>query len=224
MATIFAVHPITPQVRLIEQIIQKLKAGAVLLYPTDTTYAIGCDLYAKDAIARVRQIKHLATGKPLTFLCPSLANIAHYAEVSDTAYRIMRRLVPGPYTFILPGNKLVPKLVLNPKRKTTGVRVPDHRISQALLDALGNPIISTSARIPGPVDEPATMLALDPALSRDELFDCLDRVVDVILDDGQDLRYEGSSVLDLSDNTPQLIRQGLGWEALEELIPSLVAP
>lgn len=147
MAKIYKIHPETPQTRTLEQVIGELRQGAVMLYPTDTVYAIGCDLLSKDAIERVRQLKQMSNDKPLTFLCPSLSNIAHYAMVTDAAYRIMKSLIPGPYTFILPTTKLVPKLVLNPKRKTTGIRVPDHGVCQALLATLGNPIISSSANL-----------------------------------------------------------------------------
>ncbi|MFN7716746.1 MAG: L-threonylcarbamoyladenylate synthase [Pseudanabaenaceae cyanobacterium] len=145
MAKIYKIHPETPQARVLEQVVQELRQGAVMLYPTDTVYAIGCDMVSKDAIQRVRQMKRMSNDKPLTFLCPSLSNIANYAVVTDSAYRTMKSLIPGPYTFILPATKLVPKLVLNPKRKTTGIRVPDHQICQALLTSLGNPIISSSA-------------------------------------------------------------------------------
>jgi tRNA threonylcarbamoyl adenosine modification protein (Sua5/YciO/YrdC/YwlC family) len=145
MATIYKLHPETPQSRSIEQIVQALQGGAVMLYPTDTVYAIGCDLNSKSAVQRVRQIKQLSNNKPLTFLCSSLSNIAHYAQVSNSNYRMMKSMVPGPYTFILPTTKLVPKLVMDPKRKTTGIRVPDSAVCLALIEALGNPIISTSA-------------------------------------------------------------------------------
>ncbi|NES98463.1 MAG: threonylcarbamoyl-AMP synthase, partial [Desertifilum sp. SIO1I2] len=149
MAILYTVHPTTPQKRTIEEIRDALRNGAVMLYPTDTVYAIGCDLNVKSAVERVRQIKQLSNDKPLTFLCPSLSNVASYATVSDPAYRIMKSLIPGPYTFLLPATKLVPRMVMAPKRKTTGIRVPDHAICQELLNALGNPIISTSAHLVG---------------------------------------------------------------------------
>ena len=116
MAKIFTIHPDNPQNRRIEDIIAALQSGAVMLYPTDTVYAIGCDLNVKSAVQRVRQIKQLANEKPLTFLCPSLSNVATYAFVNNAAYRIMKHLIPGTYTFLLPATKLVPRLVQNPKR------------------------------------------------------------------------------------------------------------
>src|SRR4028118_455854 len=177
MATLYTIHPDTPQTRRIEQIIDALRKGAVMLYPTDTVYAIGCDLNVKSAVERVRRIKQLSNDKPLTFLCPSLSNIAKYAWVSDPAYRIMKRLIPGPYTFLLPATKLVPQLVQSPKRKTTGIRVPDHPVCQTLLEILGNPIISTSAHL---LDEEGNTPTL--WLERAKLFDQLDKLVDVIID------------------------------------------
>ncbi|MBD2358770.1 threonylcarbamoyl-AMP synthase [Tolypothrix sp. FACHB-123] len=212
MAKIFTVHPDNPQIRRIEEIKSALSSGAVMLYPTDTVYAIGCDLNAKSAVERVRQIKQLANDKPLTFLCPSLSNVATYAFVSDTAYRIMKRLIPGPYTFLLPATKLVPRLAQNPKRKTTGIRVPNHTVCLALLTALGNPIISTSAHLPP--DEVDEDLEDHPesSLSRMELFDRLDNLVDVIVDTGEEPTYEVSTILDLTGEEPMVTRRGLGWE------------
>lgn len=210
MATFYTLHPETPQQRTVETIGQRLRQGAVMLYPTDTVYAIGCDLNDKSAVQRVRQLKQLSNNKPLTFLCSSLSNIAEYAVVADNAYRLMRRLIPGPYTFLLPATKQVPKLVMDPKRKTTGIRVPDRPICQHLLTALGNPIISTSAHLPDQ-DEFDT-------IEKAELFDRFDKLVDMIIDDDQDIGYQTSSIIDFTNRDPQVIRQGLGWETLEELM------
>jgi len=215
MAKIISVHPDNPQSRRIEEIKSALSSGAVMLYPTDTVYAIGCDLNVKSAVERVRQIKQLANDKPLTFLCPSLSNVATYAFVSDTAYRIMKRLIPGTYTFLLPATKLVPKLVQNPKRKTTGIRVPDHTVCLALLEALGNPIISTSAHLPP--DEATNGkvgIVSESITSRAELFDRVDKLVDVIVDTEQEPTYEVSTIVDLTGDEPMITRRGLGWEAV----------
>jgi tRNA threonylcarbamoyl adenosine modification protein (Sua5/YciO/YrdC/YwlC family) len=214
MAKIFQVHPDNPQARRIEEIQAELRNGAVMLYPTDTVYAIGCDLNAKSAVERVRKIKELANDKPLTFLCPSLSNVATYAFVSDTAYRIMKRLIPGPYTFLLPATKLVPRLAQNPKRKTTGIRVPNHNVCLALLNALENPIISTSAHVPvdDEVEDEFFGEKTQPKLSRVQLFDLLDKLVDVIVDTGEEPTYQVSTILDLTGETPMMTRKGLGWE------------
>ncbi|MEO0349037.1 MAG: L-threonylcarbamoyladenylate synthase [Cyanobacteria bacterium P01_A01_bin.15] len=207
MATIYTLHPESPQIFKIEKIRKQLQDGALMLYATDTVYAIGCDLQSKAAIQRVRQLKKLSNDKPLTFLCSSLSNIAQYAYVSDPAYRTMRHLVPGPYTFILPATKLVPKLVMNPKRKTTGIRVPDQAVCQALLHSLGNPIISTSAHVGG-MDE--------TYLSRYELFDALEKQVDLIIDSEAEPSYLASTILDMTADEPVILRKGLGFDAVEQ--------
>ncbi|MBD2315199.1 threonylcarbamoyl-AMP synthase [Desertifilum sp. FACHB-1129] len=218
MAILYTLHPTNPQKRTIEEVRDALRNGAVMLYPTDTVYAIGCDLNVKSAVERVRQIKQLSNDKPLTFLCSSLSNVASYATVSDPAYRIMKSLIPGPYTFLLPATKLVPRLVMAPKRKTTGIRVPDHAICQELLTALGNPIISTSAHLVG--DEEMAPVPHQPEYtSAAELFDRLDKLVDVIIDSELELGYQVSTVLDLTDNEPAIARKGLGWEAAAAWIP-----
>lgn len=211
MATIYNIHPDNPQARIVEQVVAQLRAGAVMLYPSDTVYAIGCDLNDKSAVERVRRIKQLSNDKPLTFLCPSLSQVATYAIVSDTAYRIMKHLIPGPYTFLLPATKLVPRLVQNPKRKTTGIRVPKHTTSLALLKALDNPIISTSAHLTP--TEPDEIVAPAPTnISNAELFDRLDKLVDVIVDDGSQLDNRVSTMIDLTGDEPAIVRRGLGWE------------
>ncbi len=212
MANIYTLHPDNPQPRTIEMIRDKLREGAVMLYPTDTVYAIGCDLNVKSAVERVRRIKQLSNDKPLTFLCPSLSNVATYASVSDTAYRIMKHLIPGPYTFVLPATKLVPRLVQNPKRKTTGIRVPNNTVCLALLDTLGNPIISTSAHLTQDEDERSLSVEIESNISRVELFDRLDKVVDVIVDNGSEPGYQVSTILDLTGEEPIMTRRGLGWE------------
>jgi tRNA threonylcarbamoyl adenosine modification protein (Sua5/YciO/YrdC/YwlC family) len=206
MATIYEVHPQTPQTRKIDEIVAALRNGAVMLYPTDTVYAIGCDLKSKAGVDRVRQIKRMSNDKPLTFLCQSLSNISEYAVVSDPAYRLMKHLIPGTYTFILPATKLVPKLVQDPKRKTTGIRVPKHPLCQILLESLGNPIISASAHIQ---DEDGYQPTLGVETAR--LFDHLDKLVDIIIDDGSASGMEGSTILDMTIDPPEVIREGLGY-------------
>lgn len=218
MAQRVTVHPDTPQPRGIEQICTALRRGAVMLYPTDTVYAIGCDLQSKSAIERVRQLKRLANNKPLTFLCPSLSNIAKYAYVSDSAYRLMRHLIPGPFTFILPATKLVPKLVLDPKRKTTGIRVPDHAVDQALLAELGNPIISISATALSAETEGNGSRSPMILETPDDLFEHFEQQVDLIVDNSQPPTQQVSSVLDLCGTEPIVLRQGLGWQEIEAFL------
>jgi tRNA threonylcarbamoyl adenosine modification protein (Sua5/YciO/YrdC/YwlC family) len=187
--------------------VARLKRGEILLYPTDTTYAIGCDIAHKGAVQRVRQLKRLSNDKPLTFLCPSLSNIAQYAYVSDSAYRLMRRLVPGPFTFLLPATKLVPKLVADPKRKTTGIRIPDSPICQALLAALQNPLVSTSAKVGDRYS--------DNPFSTVDLFKQWEKRVDIAVDDEQPLQLQVSTIIDLTGDEPEIVRKGLGYERVE---------
>lgn len=210
MATFYELHPYNPQKRTVETIVEALKKGAIILYPTDTVYAIGCDLNVKSAVTKVRQLKQLSNDKPLTFLCSSLSNIAQYAGVSDRAYRIMKHLIPGPYTFILPATKQVPKLVMSPKRKTTGIRVPDRQICQVLLQTLGNPIISTSAHLPDEDGEFPTLY-----VEKARLFDVLENQVDIIIDDNTEPGFEVSTILDFTAEEPNVIRKGLGWQEVE---------
>ncbi|MGE5658650.1 MAG: L-threonylcarbamoyladenylate synthase [Actinomycetota bacterium] len=212
MALIYEVHPDTPQKDRLEKIKNALQDGAVMLYPSDTVYAIGCDLNAKSAVERVRRIKKLSNDKPLTFLCSSLSNIAHYAVVSDSAYRTIKRLIPGPYTFLLPATKLVPRLVMEPKRKTTGIRVPNRPVCLELLQALGNPIISTSAHVTS--EEEEKVRGATEYVGKAELFDSLQKLVDIIVDDGSDPGNQVSTIIDLTQDEPQIVRRGLGWEAV----------
>ncbi|NEO86334.1 MAG: threonylcarbamoyl-AMP synthase [Spirulina sp. SIO3F2] len=214
MAILYRIHPDNPQTDRIERIVADLRQGAVMLYPTDTVYAIGCDLNAQSAVKRVRQLKRMANDKPLTFLCSSLSNIAQYARVSDPAYRLMKRLIPGPYTFLLPATKLVPRVVMNPKRKTTGIRVPKSPVCQNLLSALGNPIISTSAYAPSEDENPLPQLGLE----RMKLFDALESWVDLIIDTDFDPGFEVSTILDMTQEIPQLVRQGRGWQAAQAFL------
>ncbi|MGK7879254.1 MAG: L-threonylcarbamoyladenylate synthase [Crocosphaera sp.] len=213
MAILYDLHPKNPQNRRIDEICNALRQGAVMLYPTDTVYAIGCDLNSKSAVQRVRQLKQLSNDKPLTFLCSSLSNIAKYAGVEDEAYRVMKRLIPGPYTFLLPATKAVPKLVMSPKRKSTGIRVPNHPICQAILQALENPIVSTSAHLPDDYGEFPTL-----GLEKAKLFDILESQVDLIIDNSLEPGFDVSTILDMTSAPPSIIRQGLGWEELQNWV------
>ncbi|GAB4212566.1 MAG: L-threonylcarbamoyladenylate synthase [Synechococcales cyanobacterium] len=211
MPTRYLVHDRYPQPHTIETIVQQLRQGSLMLYPTDTVYAIGCDLFSKSAVQRVRLLKQLHNTKPLTFLCASLSGIATYAQVSDMAYRLIRALVPGPYTFILPATKLVPKLVQNAKRKTTGIRVPDHPLCQALLQTLGHPLISTSAH--WGEHSPQGEINWDaPELSQ------LANQVEMVVEDGLPLGSQVSTVIDLTGAVPQVVRRGAGYDAVPDWV------
>ena len=146
MAKILEINPVNPQPRLIAQVIEILQRGGVIGYPTDTVYGIGCDIFNQKAVKRVYQIKRRPKDKPFSFMCASLTNISAYGHVGNTAYRLMRKNLPGPYTFVLAGTKLVPKIMLT-RQKTVGIRVPDNVICLAIIEALGNPVLNTSATV-----------------------------------------------------------------------------
>jgi len=192
------VNPINPQTRLIQRAVNILINGGIVVYPTDTHYGIGCDILNKKAIERIYQLKQRNKSKPFSFICSDLKNISHYAKVSNYAYKTMKRLLPGPYTFILEGSKLVPKIMLT-KRKTAGIRVPDHKICLELVEGLGNPIITTSATMSD------GSILNDASLIHDVFKDRIDMVID-----GDIVSGKPSSVISLIDDTPEVIRKGMG--------------
>jgi tRNA threonylcarbamoyl adenosine modification protein (Sua5/YciO/YrdC/YwlC family) len=198
VAMIFKINSKNPQERLLTKVVEILKRGGIIAYPTDTYYGIGCDIMNKKSIEKIYQLKQRNKTKPFSFICSGLKNISDYAKVSNYAYKTMKRFLPGPYTFVLEGSKLVPKIMLT-KRKTAGVRVPDNIICLALVKALGNPIITTSATMPD-----GTIL-YDPSL----IEDFFHRRIDVVIDGGP-VSGHPSSVISLIDDFPEIIREGLG--------------
>jgi len=195
---LFKINPKNPQERLITQVVEILKRGGIIAYPTDTHYGIGCDIMNKKAIEKIYQLKQRNRIKPFSFICSGLKNISHYAKVSNYAYKTMKRLLPGPYTFVLEGSKLVPKIMLT-KRKTAGIRVPDHPICLELVEMLGNPIISTSATMPNGTN------FFDPSLIHDFYHPRINVVID-----GGSVPGHPSSVISLINDMPEVIRKGRG--------------
>jgi tRNA threonylcarbamoyl adenosine modification protein (Sua5/YciO/YrdC/YwlC family) len=193
-----AINNQNPQMRLIRKAVEILRSGGIVIYPTDTVYGMGCDLFNKKGIERIYEIQHRDRKQPLSFICADLKDISRYARVSDDAYKIMKRLLPGPYTFILEASRAVPKIIL-PKRQTTGIRVPDNRICQALVAEMGSPVISTS------VKNGEGELLSDPRII-EELFG---KRVDVIIDGGI-IAATPSSVVSLLDEGVEVIRIGKG--------------
>ncbi|MBN2418494.1 MAG: threonylcarbamoyl-AMP synthase [Deltaproteobacteria bacterium] len=189
---IISINPDNPQQRLIDMVCETLDNGGLIAYPTDTFYGMGCDLYNKKGVQRIHQLKNRSLKEPFSIICDSLKGISQYAKVSDYAYKTMRRLLPGPYTFILEGTKLVPKIMLT-KRKTVGIRVPDNNICLAIVNTLGRPIITTSA------------MYEDPYLIQDAYSSSLDTIID-----GGVLYPEPSSVISLINDEPEVIREGKG--------------
>lgn len=199
MARILEINPVNPQPRLITQVVETLQRGGVICYPTDTMYGIGCDIFNQKAVKRIYQIKRRPKDKPFSFMCASLTNISNYGHVGNTAYRMMRKNLPGPYTFVLSGTKLVPKIMLT-KQKTVGIRVPAHQICLAILEALGNPILNTSATLED--DEQPVCHSLDV----DRLFG---KQVDLILEGGE-IIPQPSTVISLLTEQPEILREGKG--------------
>jgi tRNA threonylcarbamoyl adenosine modification protein (Sua5/YciO/YrdC/YwlC family) len=194
----YELHPQNPQLRYINKAVEVLKNGGVIIYPTDTVYGIGCDIFNKEALERIFSIKNDSSSKLLSFVCANLKDIAKYAIVSDYAYKSMKHLLPGPYTFILPAAKLVPKKLWS-KRKTVGIRVPNNSVSIKLVEELGNPIISTS------VTNRKGEVVHDPF----EIKNIFNSQVDLMLAAGS-LSGNLSSIVDLSLDEPEVIRQGAG--------------
>lgn len=194
----FSINSQNPQMRLIKKAADILRDGGIIIYPTDTVYGIGCDLSNKKGIEKIYELKRRNRKQPLSFVCSDLKHISEYAKVTDYAYKTMKRLLPGAYTFILEASRLVPKIIL-PKRSTTGIRVPDNQICLALVRELGQPIISTSVKT-----EQGETLG-DPSVIK-EYFS---KMVDLIIDGGM-IMPQPSSVISLVDDNIEIIRIGKG--------------
>jgi tRNA threonylcarbamoyl adenosine modification protein (Sua5/YciO/YrdC/YwlC family) len=197
MSTILHTNPINPQKRHIRRVVEALTEGKLVSYPTDTTYGIGCDLLNKRAIEKIYALKKRDRRKPVSILCSDLKELSQYAVLSNSAYRILRRLLPGPYTFILPATPLVPKVMLTPQ-KMVGARIPDSRIVRDMVEGLGRPLISTSATM-----EDGTVLN-DP----EDIEKRFRGKIDIVI--AEECPGQPSSIVDLTGDEPVLIRQGLG--------------
>ena len=206
MSQFFQIHPQDPQPRLIHRAVEWLREGAVIAYPTDSSYALGCVIGDKGAVERIRRLRNLGDKHNFTLVCRDLSEIATYAKVDNTAYRLLKTLTPGPYTFILKATHEVPRRLQHPKRKTIGIRVPDNNIAQALLAELGEPLMSTTLILPG-ADMPMT----DP----EEMRERLEHEVDLVIDGGN-CGFEPTTVVDLVDGVPKLVRTGKGDASLFE--------
>jgi tRNA threonylcarbamoyl adenosine modification protein (Sua5/YciO/YrdC/YwlC family) len=200
MSQFFQIHPENPQARLIRQAATIVQQGGVIVYPTDSGYALGCHLGDKQALERIRRIRQLDEKHNFTLVCRDLSELAVYAKVDNIAYRALRSHTPGPYTFVLLATNEVPRRIKHPKRKTIGLRVPDNVIAQNLLDTLGEPMMSVTLILPGD-DLPL----LDPY----EIRSVLQQQVDLVIDGGY-CGMEATSVIDLSDETPVIMRRGAG--------------
>ena len=195
---IITINPKNPQRRLIRRVVEVLEGGGVIGYPTDTIYGVGCDLFNQEAIRKIHRLKKLEEKKPLSFICSDLKDISRYAYVSNYAYKMMKRLLPGPYTFVLKATKLVPKIAMT-KQNTVGIRIPDNKICLTLVKELGHPIISTS------VYKPDEGLFNEPA----EIEERFGKQLDLVIDGGV-IVAEHSSIIDLTGDSPKVIRKGKG--------------
>lgn len=200
MSQFFRVHPDNPQSRLISQAVDIIRRGGVIAYPTDSAYALGCHIGDKNALQRLRQIRRLDDDHHFSLVCRDLSDLGTYAKVSNTAYRLLKSATPGPYTFILQASREVPRRLVNPKRKTIGLRVPENEICAALLAELGEPIMSSTLIMPGdeyPLSDPYEMREL------------LEHQVDLVIDGGY-CGIESTTVIDLEQDVPVIVREGCG--------------
>ncbi len=200
MSQYFAVHPTHPQPRLISQAVAIIRAGGVIAYPTDSCYAIGCRIGDKEAMQRLRAIRRIDDKHHLTLTCRDLSEISTYAQVDNVQYRLLRKTTPGSYTFILRASKEVPRRLLHPRRKTIGVRVPDHAVAQALLAALGEPLLSATLILPGDAQ---------PLNDGEEIRARLEHALDLVLDAGS-CGVDPTTMVDLTGGAPELLRRGKG--------------
>jgi tRNA threonylcarbamoyl adenosine modification protein (Sua5/YciO/YrdC/YwlC family) len=200
VAQFFQLHPDNPQARLVRQAGDIFRRGGVVIYPTDSSYAIGCQIGDKAAMDRIRQIRRLGDDHNFTLVGRNLSELSAYTKLENSSHRLIKTLTPGPYTFILKATKLVPKRLMHAKRKTIGIRIPDNRVAQALLEELNEPVLSSTLILPG-----EEMPMMDPY----EMNQLLGHAVDLVIDGGY-CGYEPTSVVDLHDDTPVVLREGKG--------------
>jgi len=200
MSQYFSIHPDNPQIRLIKQTVSIIQNGGVIVYPTDSCYAIGCHLDDKTALDRISRIRQVNNEHNYTLLCRDLSEISTYAKVDNVAFRFMKTLTPGAFTFILKASHDVPRRLQNPKRKTIGLRIPDHAIAQAILTELNEALLTSTLIMPG-----KTVPEIDP----EEIRELLEKHVDLIIDGGH-CGVEPTTVIDFTGDSPEIVRQGKG--------------
>jgi tRNA threonylcarbamoyl adenosine modification protein (Sua5/YciO/YrdC/YwlC family) len=200
VAEYLELHPQTPQLRLIRKAADIVRAGGVIAYPTDSCYALGCHTGDKDALERIRRVREADKNHNFTLVCRDLAEVARFARVDTWQFRLLKSHTPGPFTFLMPATRETPKRLQHPKRRTIGIRVPDHPVPHLLLEELGEPLMTSTLLLPG--DE-------EPLTDGDQIRERLDRVLDAILDGGH-CGTEPTTVLDLSVQPPVILRQGKG--------------
>ncbi len=194
------IHPQNPQSRLIEQVAERVRQGGIIVYPTDSAYALGCAIDNHEGVERIRLLRQLGKEHNFTLMCRDLSELSHFAQVDNIIFRLLKAHTPGPYTFVMKATKGVPKRLQHPKRRTIGLRIPDHPVTQALLEALDTPMLSVSLILPG-----ATL----PVCAADELDDHFAERVDEVIDSGN-CGIEATTVVDLTGKLPTLLRVGKG--------------
>jgi tRNA threonylcarbamoyl adenosine modification protein (Sua5/YciO/YrdC/YwlC family) len=200
MATFYDVHPVDPQPRTISQVVRIMREGGVVAYPTDSGFALGCQLENRDGLRRMRQIRGLDEKHHFTLLCKDFSQLGQLVHIDNSVFRAIKAATPGCYTFILPATGEVPRKLLHPKKRTVGVRIPEHRVAQAMLAELGEPIVTTTLLLPG--DE-------EPLVDGWEIKERLDHQVDAVIDSG-DAGKEPTTVVDFSGGAPEVVRRGAG--------------
>ncbi len=200
MSQFFQIHPVNPQLRLIRQVVEIVRTDGLIVYPTDSSYALGCHVGDKHSMERIRRIRALDNKHNFTLVCRDLSEIATYARVDNLAYRLLKSLTPGPYTFILRATHEVPRRLQNPKRKTIGIRIPDHPIAQALLEELDEPLMSSTLILPSKEF---------PETDVEEISEKLKQDVDLVIDGGH-CGLEPTTVIDMTGDVPRVTRQGCG--------------
>jgi tRNA threonylcarbamoyl adenosine modification protein (Sua5/YciO/YrdC/YwlC family) len=206
MAKYFDVHPDNPQPRALRQVVDLIRADGLIAYPTDSCFALGCQLGNKEGIDRIREIRRLDSGHHFTLMCRDFAQLGQFVQVSNAHFRSIKAATPGSYTFILPATKEVPRRLLHPRKKTVGVRIPDHVVTQALLTELGEPLLSSTLLLPGETE---------PLTQGWEIKERLDHVVDAVIDSG-DCGAVPTTVIDFSQAEPEILRRGAGDLSLFE--------
>ncbi|SHM61524.1 L-threonylcarbamoyladenylate synthase [Cryptosporangium aurantiacum] len=200
MARFIDVHPVNPQPRAINQIVALVRDGGLIAYPTDSCYALGCQVGNHDGLERIKTIRKLDDRHHFTLVCSDFAQLGQFVQISNAVFRLVKATTPGPYTFILPATREVPRRLLHAKKKTVGVRIPDHAVTQAILAELGEPLLSTTLTLPGE-DDPLTLAW--------EIQDRLDHQIDAVVDAGE-CGTEPTTVVDLSGDEPEILRRGAG--------------
>jgi tRNA threonylcarbamoyl adenosine modification protein (Sua5/YciO/YrdC/YwlC family) len=200
VARLLEVHPVDPQPRLLAQAVALVREGGLIAYPTDSCYALGCQVGNRDGLARIRAIRHLDERHHFTLLCRDFAQLGSYIQVDNPVFRLVKASTPGSYTFILPASREVPRLLQHPKKRTVGVRIPRHVVTQALLAQYGQPLVSSTLLLP---DEP------EPLTSGQQIKQRLDHVLDAVIDSGE-CGTDPTTVVDLSEGEPLVLRRGAG--------------